>query len=292
MVKKRPPSTAKVEKSAAKSSDRSWSLAVVVLLVAIALGVFSQSPLDVLNWGKSELEAVVVDADAPGLWLRVIRAGSDEDESATRNGTLWLNEAMFKQWTEPKVAKGRFMKATTGATLKSWSALLAHAKSEVGLVAAPVANAGLANKDARGYVLKVLLDPPHTPTSRRKRNNKLAINSGNGPSSSSSDGASSSSDGNEWLLERDGDGGVPFVWPPRGVGHQVELADLKPYPRGKDHPVTLETLTTSPKVFYVHNFLSDEEAEALVNFAQVLSKFVSVLRLQLVLSSVSPPFCI
>jgi hypothetical protein len=53
------------------------------------------------------------------------------------------------------------------------------------------------------------------------------------------------------------------------VGHRVELTDLQPYPRGADTPVVLETLATSPKVFYVHNFLSDAEADALVAFAQV-----------------------
>jgi hypothetical protein len=58
-----------------------------------------------------------------------------------------------------------------------------------------------------------------------------------------------------------------FVWPPIKVGHKV-VTMIDP-PRGIEHPITLETLKTSPKVFYVHNFLSDEEADALVEFAQV-----------------------
>ena len=140
MAKKRPitpSSTAKVAKNATKSADRSWILAIVVLFVAVALSAGFKSPLGVMKWGSNEPKEVVFEADAPGLWLRVIRAGSDENDSATRNGTLWINEAMFNQWTEPKAAKGRFMKATTGATLLSWSALLKHAKSEVGLVLLP-----------------------------------------------------------------------------------------------------------------------------------------------------------
>jgi hypothetical protein len=87
-------------------------------------------------------------------------------------------------------------------------------------------------------------------------------------------------------LARDGNGGgVPFIWPPNEVGHTVVLEDIcgggevaiprkgkrakrcVP-PRGKDSPVTLETLSESPKAFYVHNFLSDEEADNLVSFAQ------------------------
>jgi hypothetical protein len=71
------------------------------------------------------------------------------------------------------------------------------------------------------------------------------------------------------LVERDGDGGVPFVWPPVKPGHKVELTSMRPYPRGEGEPLVLETLAVSPKVFYVHNFLSDGEADKLVAFAQV-----------------------
>lgn len=61
-----------------------------------------------------------------------------------------------------------------------------------------------------------------------------------------------------------------FVWPPVKVGHTI-VTSIDP-PRGIEHPITIETLKTSPKVFYVRNFMSDAEAEALVAFAQVCKR--------------------
>jgi prolyl 4-hydroxylase len=52
-----------------------------------------------------------------------------------------------------------------------------------------------------------------------------------------------------------------FMWPARYVGHKVEVQNL-------DRKVELETINLSPRVFYVHNFMSAEEADALVAFAQ------------------------
>ncbi len=69
----------------------------------------------------------------------------------------------------------------------------------------------------------------------------------------------------ELSLDKGAAPGVPFIWPPVYFGHLYELSEME-QPRGM--PIVLETLSTSPKVFYVHNFLSDVEADALVSFAQ------------------------
>jgi hypothetical protein len=246
---------AKKRQAATTSDYRMWASAAVVLIAALVFGALFGSTRHALGWGAGSPSAASV--DAPGLWLRVIRAGNAGDADATRNGTVWVTEATFARWTEPAKAKGRLIAATTGETLLTWPSLLAHASAAAGLQAAPASRAAQANANARADALEVLLDAPRVSSSSS--------------SSSSSSGRSSSSGAGEFgsIAACDGDGGVPFVWPPRAVGHRVELTDLQPYPRGADTPVVLETLATSPKVFYVHNFLSDAEADALVAFAQV-----------------------
>jgi prolyl 4-hydroxylase len=54
--------------------------------------------------------------------------------------------------------------------------------------------------------------------------------------------------------------GTHFQWPTVEVGNKVEVSGVVS-PSGK--PIVLEALSNSPKVFYVHNFMSDEEAEFL-----------------------------
>jgi len=243
----------------AHNSDyRMWASAAVVLITALVCGALFGSTRHALGGGAGSPSAASV--DAPGLWLHVIRAGSAGDADATRNGTVWVTEATFARWTEPAKAKGRLIAATTGETLLTWPSLLAHASAAAGLQAAPASWAAQANVNARADALEVLLDAPHV-----SRSSSSSRSSSNSRSSSSSGGEGEFGS----IAARDGDGGVPFVWPPRAVVHRVELTDLQPYPRGADTPVVLETLATSPKVFYVHNFLSDAEADALVAFAQV-----------------------
>jgi len=52
-----------------------------------------------------------------------------------------------------------------------------------------------------------------------------------------------------------------FVWPGVQVGHKVTVADV---PTWGSEPIELETLSMSPRVLYVKNFMSPQEADALV----------------------------
>jgi hypothetical protein len=83
--------------------------------------------------------------------------------------------------------------------------------------------------------------------------------------------ASSSTAPSLELLHDRGQELLPFIWPPRAPGHQITLDlgldDDDEVLRGKG-PMTITTLQTSPKAFYIANFLSDAEAEELVAFAQ------------------------
>jgi len=65
-----------------------------------------------------------------------------------------------------------------------------------------------------------------------------------------------------WVVPK----GALFVWPTVSVGHVQR-------PRGVvsanlSRPLELETLSLSPRVFFVRNFLSDEEIEQLIAFAK------------------------
>jgi prolyl 4-hydroxylase len=52
-----------------------------------------------------------------------------------------------------------------------------------------------------------------------------------------------------------------FIWPDHHVGKKVKV-------EGLDRDIELETISTAPRVFYVHNFMSEEEADALVADSQ------------------------
>jgi hypothetical protein len=55
-----------------------------------------------------------------------------------------------------------------------------------------------------------------------------------------------------------------FVWPTFFVGHRVEVPGVASAYAGK--PITLETLSESPRVFEVENFFSEQDAEDLIEF--------------------------
>jgi prolyl 4-hydroxylase len=55
--------------------------------------------------------------------------------------------------------------------------------------------------------------------------------------------------------------GTHFQWPTVEVGNKVEVPGVVS-PSGK--PIILEALSDSPKVFYIHNFMSDEETNYLM----------------------------
>ena len=63
---------------------------------------------------------------------------------------------------------------------------------------------------------------------------------------------------------------LPFIWPPRSVGEALtlDLGSNGNDASGTKGPMTLTCLQASPKAFYVQNFLSDQEAEELIAFAQ------------------------
>jgi len=56
-----------------------------------------------------------------------------------------------------------------------------------------------------------------------------------------------------------------FQWPAMEKGRRLKVADV-PYFH-KDHPIEIELLSENPRVFYVHNFMSSDEANALVEKA-------------------------
>lgn len=59
--------------------------------------------------------------------------------------------------------------------------------------------------------------------------------------------------------------GTHFQWPSVRIGYKRTVPGLT---GGAGQPIELETLTSgTPKVFYVHNFLSEEEAQALIDFS-------------------------
>lgn len=56
-----------------------------------------------------------------------------------------------------------------------------------------------------------------------------------------------------------------FIWPAFEVGHKVEVPGVTSSIPGQ--PITLETLSDSPRVFLVENFLSPQDAEDLIENA-------------------------
>ena len=74
------------------------------------------------------------------------------------------------------------------------------------------------------------------------------------------------------LLHDEGQQFSPFIWPPRSIGHSLKLNLSHTHKNsqvpGTRGPMTLTSLRSSPKLFYVENFLSDKEAEDLIEFAQ------------------------
>ena len=62
-------------------------------------------------------------------------------------------------------------------------------------------------------------------------------------------------------------GNVRFVFPVGGPGRAVAVPRVTP-PRGPAHPIAVESVSGVPRVFHLHNFLSVEEADALIAFSE------------------------
>jgi hypothetical protein len=65
-----------------------------------------------------------------------------------------------------------------------------------------------------------------------------------------------------WVVEP----GRWFVFPTGKLGRVVAVPRVPP-PHGKARPITVETLSLSPRVFHLHNFITEAESDALVAFA-------------------------
>lgn len=57
-----------------------------------------------------------------------------------------------------------------------------------------------------------------------------------------------------------------FVFPSGELGRAVAVPRVSP-PRGKAHPITVETISSSPRVFHLHNFITEAESDSLVAYA-------------------------
>ena len=58
-----------------------------------------------------------------------------------------------------------------------------------------------------------------------------------------------------------------FVFPSDELGRTVAVPRVAP-PRGNNQPILLETISNAPRVFHIHNFLSNAEAESLVAYSE------------------------
>ena len=57
-----------------------------------------------------------------------------------------------------------------------------------------------------------------------------------------------------------------FIFPFRELGSHVEVPRVTP-PRGRERPITVEAISERPRVFHLHNFISEDEADALVAYS-------------------------
>jgi hypothetical protein len=66
------------------------------------------------------------------------------------------------------------------------------------------------------------------------------------------------------------DEGKLFIWPSFELGHRAIASSVTDPPN--DNPVVLETLSTSPRVFRIYNFFTEEDSEALIQNALKLTE--------------------
>jgi hypothetical protein len=57
-----------------------------------------------------------------------------------------------------------------------------------------------------------------------------------------------------------------FVFPTGSLGRAVGVPRVPP-PKGAAYPITVETISHSPRVFHLHNFLTAAESDALIAYA-------------------------
>ena len=60
---------------------------------------------------------------------------------------------------------------------------------------------------------------------------------------------------------------IRFVFPVGEPGRAVAVPRVSP-PRGSAHPIVVESVSATPRVFHLHNFLSLAEADALIAFSE------------------------
>mmetsp|Transcript_21825 Transcript_21825/g.29927 ORF Transcript_21825/g.29927 Transcript_21825/m.29927 type:complete len:506 (-) Transcript_21825:297-1814(-) len=72
-------------------------------------------------------------------------------------------------------------------------------------------------------------------------------------------------EGNLYMVPK----GRIFMWPTVEVGRRVEVTHLEDAPNGQ--PIVVETLSTSPRVFRLHNLFTHEEADAFIENALSIS---------------------
>lgn len=57
-----------------------------------------------------------------------------------------------------------------------------------------------------------------------------------------------------------------FVFPTMELGRAVAITRIEP-PRGSGYPITVETLSHSPRAYHLHNFITESEADELISYA-------------------------
>lgn len=79
---------------------------------------------------------------------------------------------------------------------------------------------------------------------------------------STSDAHSPASKVDLWVVPS----GKWFVYPTGNLGRAMPISRVPP-PKGAKFPITVETISHSPRVFHLHNFLTEAESDALIDYA-------------------------
>ena len=70
--------------------------------------------------------------------------------------------------------------------------------------------------------------------------------------------------------------GKYFHWAPKEIGHKWTLGVDQPYPDDPQKKISMQTLSRSPRVFSIDNFLSDDEINYLVEHAEAERSHVGI----------------
>lgn len=214
-----------------RSNNQYWLL--VGLLVGLAAFILSPQAHDRITGLSDKLFTDEVDdPNAPQMRVTIARAAKDSELNATIIGTRFISQKLFSELIYND--KGRFFDPFSAVQIKSWSQFTrwvtdSEKKEELG-----------------GDSPYLYFDPGEKKSSPY---GSMLLGGGN----SKANNVDKDESAVDELLIRNGDGGVPFIWPPLKVGHRVVRKDM-PSPRGKDNPIIVETVNTSPKVYRFHSF--------------------------------------